>query len=206
VTGHPVAEVEAAGLGRASRPSPHRAVIVLAVVIAVLFVATSVAVLGARRATAPGGTITDAPARAVRDGRIAPGFTVPRLAAPGSVSLAAFSGHVLVMSFWASWCPPCRQEAAPLLAAWRTFRPLGVRFLLVDHRDRPTAGLASVRREDIPFAAASDPGGEIATRYGLFGIPTTLVIRPDGRIAFRILGRVDGTNLSDAIDAVIHRG
>jgi cytochrome c biogenesis protein CcmG, thiol:disulfide interchange protein DsbE len=193
----PVPEV-----GRAPLPRRWiRVALALALPVAFVFFAVSVSSVG----RAPGGGIgvADYSAPAVPVDRLAPSFTLPRLAGTGAISLDDLSGHPVVLSFWASWCSPCREEAPFLRMAWTTYRSEGVRFLGVDHRDARSAGLTSARRLAIPYPSVFDSSGELAGRYGLFGLPTTFVIRPDGRIAYLITGRVDGTNLESALNGLI---
>jgi len=59
-------------------------------------------------------------------GAMAPAFTLRRLEGPGKVSLAAYRGKPVVLNFWASWCEPCKSEAAVLERDWTTYRGRGV--------------------------------------------------------------------------------
>jgi len=178
----------------------------LAFLLPVAFIFFAVSVLSVERPRGHERDIADYSAPAVPEDRPAPTFTLPGLAGRGAVSLDDLSGHPVVLSFWASWCPPCREEAPFLKSAWSTYRSEGVRFLGVDHRDSRPAGLSFARRMAIPFPSVYDAGGELAGRYGLFGVPTTFVIRADGRIAYRITGRVDRTNLRTALKSLVSSG
>jgi cytochrome c biogenesis protein CcmG/thiol:disulfide interchange protein DsbE len=182
----------------------HRVALAVAVPVAFIFFAVSILSVEGSRRTGIG--IADYSAPAVAEDRLAPSFTLPRLGGRGVITLDDLAGHPVVLSFWASWCPPCRREAPFLRTAWNTYRADGVAFLGVDHRDARSAGLSFARRLAIPYPSVFDAGGELARRYGLFGIPTTLVIRPDGRIAYRISGRVDATNLGSALRRVVGNG
>ncbi len=186
----------------ASRPW-LRVAAAFALPVAFLVVAVSVLGTGGRAQEID---VADYAARPVPVDRSAPGFTLPSLAGTGAISLGDLSGHPLVLTFWASWCPPCREEAPFLRRTWIAFRSQGVRFLGVDHRDALPAGRSFERRAAIPYPSVFDRDGELAGRYGLFGIPTTLVIRTDGRIAYQITGRVDETNLRSALDRLIDSG
>ncbi|MFL5797868.1 MAG: TlpA family protein disulfide reductase [Actinomycetota bacterium] len=197
----------AADVGSTPAPATRRGVrvaLALALPAASILVAVSVSSVG--RPQGGGIGIADYSAPAVPVDRLAPGFTLPRLVGTGAISLDDLSGHPVVLTFWASWCSPCREEAPFLKAAWTAYGSEGVRFLGVDHRDARSAGLAYARRTAIPFPSVFDGRGELAGRYGLFGLPTTFVIRPDGRIAYLITGRVDGTNLGPALKKLIGSG
>ena len=68
-------------------------------------------------------------------GSMAPAFTLRRLEGPGKVSLTSYRGKPVVLNFWASWCEPCKSEAAVLQRDWTSYRSRGVVFLGVDYHD-----------------------------------------------------------------------
>ena len=139
-----------------------------------------------------------------RTEKLAPSFTLANLANPSSqVSLGAFRGKLLVLNFWASWCVPCRTEMPLLERAYRTEQGK-VQFLGVDTNDTPSAGLAFYRHVHVTYPAASDPKGAIATRYGLFGLPTTVFISPSGRIIGRFIGQLHTNTLLAALKEAFH--
>jgi cytochrome c biogenesis protein CcmG, thiol:disulfide interchange protein DsbE len=142
-------------------------------------------------------------AHPVPEDRLAPGFDLPALDGHGSISLGSVAGRVVVLNIWASWCPPCRQEAAQLEEVWTRYRSRGVMFIGVDHLDNRSAGLAFVRAHGVSYPSAFDPDGTVAARYGTVGIPTTFVIDGDGRIVYRFLGRVQAATLAATLDTVL---
>ena len=133
---------------------------------------------------------------------VAPAFELPALDGGGRIALADYAGKVVVLNFWASWCAPCKQEAPELQALWEEYRDEPVQFLGVDHQDNRGAALEHERRFGISYPSAFDPDGKLAPRYGLFGLPATLVIGPDGRISHKFTGRIDAGRLREAIDEV----
>src|SRR5450759_3778509 len=108
------------------------------------------------------------------------------------LSLASYRGNVVVINFWGSWCPPCRQEAPALGSLARRLRSRDVRFLGVDIQDNPSGAQAFMRTFSITYPSLNDPSDEIALAFrGTVppaGIPTTLLIDRSGRIAARIIG------------------
>jgi thiol-disulfide isomerase/thioredoxin len=119
------------------------------------------------------------------------------------LTLAGYHGHVVVMNFWGSWCPPCRAEAPALAQLARQFSASGVQFLGVDIRDSPASAEAFIRDFGIPYPSLNDPGDEIALDFRSTvppaGIPTTLVIARSGRVAARVVGEATYTGLKHLI-------
>jgi thiol-disulfide isomerase/thioredoxin len=113
--------------------------------------------------------------------------------------LSADRGDVVVMSFWGSWCTPCREEAPALGALARLFSASDVRFVGIDIRDNPASAEAFMRTFRIGYPSVNDPNDAIALDFSgtvpPAGIPTTLVIDRRGRIAARIVGQVSYTGL-----------
>jgi thiol-disulfide isomerase/thioredoxin len=125
----------------------------------------------------------------------------------GRFALAQYHGHVVVMNFWGSWCTPCRSEAPVLSRLSRHFTPAGVRFLGVDIRDSPASAQAFQRDFGIGYPSLTDPGDVIALDFRdtvpPAGIPTTLVIGRDGRIAARVIGEVSYPGLNGLISRAV---
>ncbi len=145
----------------------------------------------------------DFSATPVPEDRPAPTFDLPSLTGPGSISLR--SGSIVVVNIWASWCPPCRQEAPQLEQVWTRYRSRGVRFIGVDHQDTRAGGLSFVREFGITYPVAFDPGGTVAARYGAVGVPTTFVVAPNGRLAYRFLGKTTAAMLATTLDRLLGR-
>lgn len=136
-------------------------------------------------------------------GKAAPSFALPPLDGTGVISLRRFSGDVVILNFWASWCAACREEAPMLEAMSQAYAGRGVRFLGIDHLDSRDDAVAFQQQFGITYPSAFDPRGEIAGQYGLIGIPTTFVIDGDGQMIYRFLGKVDTPLLRAAIDRVL---
>lgn len=148
-------------------------------------------------------SVADFEATATTEDGPAPAFEMRSLAGDGPIALADYPRQVVVLNFWASWCGPCRVEAPDLQATWERFRARGVQFIGVDYQDDLYAGRGFVEEFGITYPSVFDPPGQLAFKYGLVGLPTTIVITPERRIAYRFVGIVDRDKLEDALLAVL---
>jgi cytochrome c biogenesis protein CcmG/thiol:disulfide interchange protein DsbE len=143
---------------------------------------------------------------ALRAGRQpeAPEFTLPRLGRPGTISRHDLSGHAAVLNFWASWCPPCSDEAPDLNALSVRYGSLGVRFVGVDFNDAVDEARAFAKRHDVPYALVHDTRG-VRQAFGVSAPPETYVIDGSGHAVVRIEGPVDTPLLEPYIRIAVAR-
>ena len=138
-------------------------------------------------------------------GKRAPMFTLPRLGAGEQIDLASLRGQVVVVNFWASWCLVCREEHPDLLAAWDRYRERGVVLVGVDFEDTEAAALAYAKEMGGDWPLVTDPGSRTAIAYGVFGVPETFVIAPDGTITAKKVGAVTFAWLTREIESALRR-
>lgn len=114
------------------------------------------------------------------------------LVAP-TVRADALRGRTVIVHYWASWCEPCRREAAAIAALPRHLDDRTV-LVGVDWSDGRERGLAFVQRHGWAFPNLEDPKGTTGRQNGLRGLPTTLIVSPDGVIRKQLVGpqTVDG--------------
>jgi len=128
--------------------------------------------------------------RPVDVGERAPDFTLPALTR-GSLSLHDFSRRVVVLNFWATWCPPCVEETPGLEKFAEQMRLQGVAVMGVSV-DQDVAALQTfAAQQHLSFPVARDPDQSVANRYGTFQFPETYIIDQDGRVAEKLIGPVD---------------
>jgi cytochrome c biogenesis protein CcmG, thiol:disulfide interchange protein DsbE len=121
----------------------------------------------------------------------APGFSLKRVDAAGTLDLASLRGKPVVLNFWASWCGPCKGEAKMLEQAWQRYRSKGVVFVGVDYHDVTGDARRFLERHDITYPTVQDGSGMIADRYGVSAVPETYFIDRRGRlVGEHIMGTV----------------
>jgi cytochrome c biogenesis protein CcmG/thiol:disulfide interchange protein DsbE len=123
-------------------------------------------------------------------GGVAPAFTLRRLDGPGKVSLASYRGHPVVLNFWASWCKPCKGEAAVLERDWKHYEGRGVVFLGVDYHDLGFDARRFVRAHALTFQMLQDGSGNVTSRYGISQVPETYILSKQGRVVAHLAGPI----------------
>jgi peroxiredoxin len=123
-------------------------------------------------------------------GEQSPGFS-GRTAAGGSLSLADLRGRVVLLTFWATWCAPCREEMSLLEQLYRGLKSEGVTVVGVNVREEGSAVLAYGNALGLTFPLLLDRRGDVQAAYGVIGLPTAFLIARDGRPVARAVGPRD---------------
>jgi len=163
-------------------------------------------ILGCAAALGDAIGVTRAPADATASAMV--GIPAPPLSGPTltdrPVDLRNLRGHVVLVTVWASWCPPCRQELPVLAAARSRLAPRGVVFLGILTRDQAARGRALLREVGAgSLTSVQDPDGALAVSWGATGVPETFVVDPSGTIRARRLGAVTEEWVRRYVDAMV---
>jgi len=95
--------------------------------------------------------------------------------------LSGLRGKVVLVNFWATWCPPCRKEMPDLGALYSRFREKG--FVVLAISDEEAAKVAAfVKEHDVKYTVLLDPGSKVSTLFGAEGIPKSYVYDRDGKL------------------------
>jgi thiol-disulfide isomerase/thioredoxin len=144
--------------------------------------------------------------RPMQRGEAAPQFALPRIdGTPGALALEGLRGQVVVLDFWATWCPPCVAMLPVLDAAYRGWQPRGVAFVGINS-DGGGATLDEIKsfliEHPIPYPVVLDQG-VVGSLYKVEALPTLVVLGRDGSIRKSFVGytsrhAIDGA-LRDAL-------
>ncbi len=105
-------------------------------------------------------------------------------------SLDKVKGKVVLLRFWADWCPYCRYEMPVIEKYYRMLKGQGFEVLAVNVKQSAAVAEAFTAQLDITFPIPLDPDGKMAKRYGVYGIPTNFLIDRDGIIREILIGEV----------------
>ncbi|MFB6345899.1 MAG: TlpA family protein disulfide reductase [bacterium] len=117
----------------------------------------------------------------------APDFTGTTLAGT-SVRLHSLKGNWVLINFWATWCPSCRQEMPSLQRLWSTFRERNFVLIGINVQESRNTARQFANTYDIQFPVIADRNGRIADKYRVTGIPETVLIDPSGHVLGKAIG------------------
>ena len=122
----------------------------------------------------------------------APAIEIKDVATGQKVAMEQFKGKVLFINFWASWCPPCKEEMPSLEALHRELRS-DSRFamLTILYNDDPINAIDYMKANGYTFPVVTDHDGISAKRYNVTGVPETYVIDKKGTLRKRVIGAAD---------------
>ncbi len=118
----------------------------------------------------------------------APDLDLPGLIDQQPYSLSRYKGQVVYLTFWASWCAPCRKEMPFLVDMYRRYSGEGFEILAVNVDVDPQAGQDFILPFNVPFPVLSDSESEALKAYRVEGMPTHFIIDREGAIRYSHMG------------------
>jgi cytochrome c biogenesis protein CcmG/thiol:disulfide interchange protein DsbE len=139
--------------------------------------------------------------------RPAPDFTLELLAPDilyeDTITLSDLKGKLVLVDFWASWCPPCREEAPSLAEVYKEYKDRGVEFIGISIWDRVNDAEHYVQRFGITYHSGLDTRGTILVDYGVRGIPEKFFINPQGQLIAKFIGPSDADGLRETLNQML---
>lgn len=117
------------------------------------------------------------------------------------VDLAKLRGKVVAVNFWATWCPPCREEIPELSRFWTENR--GRCFELVGVAEESAREDVARFATTIPYPVVVDDRAEALTPWGIQGYPVTFVVDPEGKVRQVFTGGISRRELEDAVKPLL---
>ena len=102
--------------------------------------------------------------------------------------LSDYRGRVVIVNFWATWCPPCRAEMPSMQRAWEQIRDEGIVMLGIDVGEDEDTIFQFTANYPVDFPLLMDLDASVTGAWPVRGMPTTFVVDPEGRIAYRAIG------------------
>ena len=120
------------------------------------------------------------------------------------VRLADFRGMPLIVNFWATWCPPCREEMPSMQRAHAAVSKDGIGLIAINVGEDADTVAQFVASTQVQFPLPLDETSKVVMSYPVRGLPTTFVVDPDGRLAYVATGERewDDPELLDLIRAL----
>ncbi len=118
--------------------------------------------------------------------------------------LADYKGKPVIINFWATWCPPCREELPSMNRAWEKVKDDGIEMLAINVGEDEDTIFAFSGEYPINFTVLLDESGTEINKWPIKGLPTTFVIDPEGKIIYQAVGgrEWDNDSLLDKVRAL----
>jgi thiol-disulfide isomerase/thioredoxin len=126
-----------------------------------------------------------------RQPSLAPEFTVSRLGS-GSLSLKELRGHLVFVNFWATWCPPCKEEMPSMERLYQRYKGRGFTIAAISIDSGGAQAVAAfVKKLGLTFPIGLDPTLEVANRYTVRALPSSFLVDRNGNTVAAALGPRD---------------
>ena len=132
-------------------------------------------------------------------GPSAPDFDLPDLEG-GRVRLADYSGRVVLVEFWATWCGPCRLQAQILEELYKEVQGPSVEFLAISLGEPDDIVREFVEERPFPYPVALDTEEVLGVSLQVYALPTVMVVDPQGRITYLRPGLSDANTLRQVLN------
>jgi len=134
-------------------------------------------------------------------GRRAPEFLADSINGK-PVSLSNYPESPIILNFWASWCPPCRDETPHFEKIWRLYKEKDVVVIGINVQDDLNSANEYISEFDVTFINGMDKNGRIMVDYGVTGLPVTFFLDREGIIIGRWVGSIGASSLESRAEAL----
>jgi thiol-disulfide isomerase/thioredoxin len=112
-------------------------------------------------------------------------------------ALSDLKGRVVVLNFWASWCPVCKEEKPVLKTLQKQWEPKGVQFVGINSGDDIAKAKRAVKRDQVEYAQWLDEKEAIGKAWKVDSFPTTIIIDRNGKARYFVSGAIETDDLPE---------
>jgi peroxiredoxin len=138
----------------------------------------------------------------VRLGQPAPDFSLPALSGE-TIRLDDLKGQVVLVTLWATWCPPCKAEMPTINAFYQAQQAAGFTTLMVNMQEDGTTVSDFIKANDFSFPVLLDGQGELMNLYGVRGLPATFILDRSGQVRYIQSGAITEAELEAAVTPLL---
>lgn len=140
---------------------------------------------------------------AIPDKPAAPNFKLENMDGK-VVSLQHYRGRPVIINFWATWCPPCREELPSMNRAWEKIKDENIAMIAINVGEDEDTIFTFMGDYPINFDLLLDTSGEVIAQWPIKGLPTTFILDADGHLVYRAIGgrEWDADELLDRVRAL----
>lgn len=117
----------------------------------------------------------------------APEFNLPDMDG-NKFSLSDFRGKTVIINFWATWCPPCREELPSMNRTWHRIKNKNIDMIAINVGEDEDTIFSFMADYPIDFQVLLDQSGEVINRWPVKGLPTTFIVDPEGNLFYQAIG------------------
>lgn len=137
-------------------------------------------------------------ASAIQAGDALPEIILPRLDGK-YISVSSYRGNIIILYFWATWCPSCKKELPVFNSVLRNYRKVAI-FGITS--EGPSSVRDFMRSNRIPYDVLLDKDSSVFKRFGVISIPATIIIDRAGIIKKKYPGEVNYSELKQVLDSI----
>ncbi len=140
--------------------------------------------------------------QAPEQGKPASNFTSPALTG-GEIALADYAGEVVIVNFWATWCPPCKAEMPGINNFYEAHQDNGLVVLAVNAQESESQVRPFIEASGFTFPVLLDPAGSVVNQYQVHSFPTTIVIDREGVVRHIQVGMISEEELEGIVTPLL---
>lgn len=178
--------------------TPRRIGLLAGIVAVTAIVATGAAVLWSASTTTTG-----APGVELRRGAVAPDFELADVNTGQPVRLSALRGRPVWINFWATWCPPCKEELPRIKQVYDKYKGKGLAIVGVDMREDPTLIKSFTKQNGYDWTFVVDKDGAVTNHFFTAGIPNHVFIDAAGVVQAVHIGDLQQSMMEELVGKIV---